>query len=140
MKKMLLFAILMVNLFCLRAEEISFFIDESKHIIVNAMTYDNYPLRVLIDTGASHSITTTHIGSLALTRLNETLEIKGINGASEITLFCTFDLVGFGRIYPHFVENSPIENIDIILGMDWLIYYDAQIDLINKVIKFRKDA
>jgi hypothetical protein len=100
------------------------------------------PIKILVDTGAQISILTLNgLNKLGLEYLvddEEKIGISGIGGEDK-TLGCIWyiDLLINDIEYPISlqVSNMKSDRIDIILGINFLQSYRAQLDFWNKTLK-----
>ncbi|XP_058775373.1 uncharacterized protein LOC131649637, partial [Vicia villosa] len=103
------------------------------------------PLIAIIDTGATHSF----ISLDCVKRLN--LEISEINGSMVIDtpasgsvttsfacLNCPIDI--FGREFGMDLVCLPLEQLDVILGMNWLQFNRVHINCFTKTVIFPEDV
>ena len=87
---------------------------------------------VLFDTGSTLSFISKHIApycDLNIQPLIPPIKVETPIGSSEVNQVArNVEITMNGRAFPSNLILLPMKDIDIILGMDWLLHYHANID------------
>ncbi|XP_004513995.1 uncharacterized protein [Cicer arietinum] len=103
---------------------------------------NNEPLKVLFDTGASHSfISIKYVLRLGL-KLTEITPPMVVSTTAESSVETSYvckscHLIVFDRVYPIDLFFLPLKGMDAILGMDWLSANRVLVDCEENILYFR---
>ncbi|XP_027192644.1 uncharacterized protein [Cicer arietinum] len=111
-------------------------------LIAGECFLNNEPLKVLFDTGASHSFIPTkcvlRLG-LKLTEITPPMVVStAAESGVETSYVCkSCHLIVSDRVYPIDLFCLPLKGMDAILGMDWLSANRVLVDCEEKILYFR---
>src|SRR3954469_19983919 len=105
---------------------------QSSKIVLGRLLVCSVPATVLSDSGASHSFISPSFASrIDLPRDQLASKLSVVTSGSKFTSFWTVPDVEIsiqGVIFSSSLVDLPRSDIDVILGMDWLVKYKAKID------------
>src|SRR3954471_1642473 len=117
---------------------------QSSEIVLGRLLVCSVPATVLFDSGASHSFVSQRFADeqvLSLEDLPGSLSIvsPGSKMASSVRApFVRIDIQGC--MFPASLILLPRSDIDVILGMDWLVQHKAKIDCPSKTMLLTHDS
>ena len=105
---------------------------------MGTLRINTYPASVLFDSGASHSfisISFAHDHQIPFAMMDPPLVVK-TPGSSWRTNWISPDVqISVGSVpFPFSLIALRSEGIDVILGMDWLVKYQANLDCAAKTV------
>ncbi|KAL0409809.1 UNVERIFIED_CONTAM: Retrovirus-related Pol polyprotein from transposon.6 [Sesamum radiatum] len=111
-------------------------------VIEGTICISNTPGRVLFDPGATHSFVASHFTPYLTVKaevLPYSFEVSMPMGNSEISnvLYKSCEVKIEDRMFWADLIELPLQRYDVILGMDWLYKYHANLDCHSKTVKFR---
>ncbi|KAL0445155.1 UNVERIFIED_CONTAM: hypothetical protein Slati_2238200 [Sesamum latifolium] len=111
-------------------------------VIEGTICISNTPGRVLFDPGATHSFVGSHFTPYLTVKaevLPYSFEVSMPMGNNEISnvLYKSCEVKIKGRMFWADLIELPLQGYDVILGMDWLYKYHANLDCHSKTVKFR---
>ncbi|WVZ66247.1 hypothetical protein U9M48_015498 [Paspalum notatum var. saurae] len=93
---------------------------------------NSHPASVLFDTGATHSFVLAKVVAkynFPTTSMEKTMLVNSHGGKLEINQVCENLSINIrGVAFPTSLKVLEADGIDIILGMDWLMKYDASLN------------
>ena len=105
---------------------------QSSEIVLGRLLVCSFPATVLFDSGASHSFISQSFASandLQSELLSPPLVVHTPGSRCSLSVFVPNVEIGIqGVIFSASLVVLPRSDIDIILGMDWLVQYKAKID------------
>jgi predicted aspartyl protease len=115
--------------------------ENEDRLIRGTCYFDNTPLVVVIDTGATHCFIAIDCASklgLAMSNMNGEMVVKtpakGSVTTSLVCLRCPLSM--FGRDFEIDLVCLPLSGMDVILGMNWLEYNHVNINCFSKSVYF----
>lgn len=109
-----------------------------RDVVTGTIFVDSFPAVALFDSGASYSFIyvqfMTHIG-VKSKPLPQGLNILTGTGLVEVDGFCAYFV--YGCEFPARLVEFPMDNFDVILGMDWLSARHAMIECYEGRVFFR---
>ncbi|GJY00739.1 putative reverse transcriptase domain-containing protein [Tanacetum coccineum] len=111
------------------------------NVVTGTFLLNNHYASILFDTGANRSFVSTAFSSqidITLTVLDHYYDIELANGRiiglNTILRGCTLNFLN----YPFNIDLMPVElgSFDAIIGMDWLVKYQAIIVCTEKIVLF----
>ena len=116
---------------------------QSSRIVIDRFLVSSVPATVLFDSGASHSFVSqrfAHDQVLTVEDLPKFLPI--VSPGSKLTSSIRAPFVRItiqGCHFPASLIVLPSSDIDVILGMDWLVQHKANIDCPTRSVKLTHD-
>ena len=121
------------------SQEIPFQLFEGHVVLVEGSVRGLQPLRVIIDTGATHSVVSKRIvKKLGLKRYAQSSKVHAF-GRPQKTETVVLNQVRIGPMLTTmvcFVSDLPWSKVDVIVGMDVLQRHNLTIDYARKTIRF----
>ncbi|KAI0492241.1 hypothetical protein KFK09_026510 [Dendrobium nobile] len=111
---------------------------DAPDVVTGTIYISDQPCRVLFDSGASHSFLSERyfellcLDSVLLPISLSVILPAGSNLIARKFCFCEIDIAG--KKWKSSLILLPISSYDVILGMDWLSLYEAQIDCLKKQV------
>src|SRR3954465_5830665 len=100
---------------------------QSLEIVIGRLLVNSIPATVLFDSGASHSFVSQKFADekvLSLEDLPSSLRIVSPGSRMASSAHASFVRIDIqGCMFPTSLILLPHSNIDVILGMDWLVQY-----------------
>ncbi|KAJ9543820.1 hypothetical protein OSB04_023527 [Centaurea solstitialis] len=112
--------------------------EEAPDVVTGTFLVNSLRAKVLFDTGADYSYATPELLNLSCVKLeplDRPYEADTANGpvwVRDISNGCTIEIDGC--LVPAALSPLPMEGLDVILGMDWLIRNKAKIDCEQKMV------
>ncbi|KAJ9547289.1 hypothetical protein OSB04_019832 [Centaurea solstitialis] len=112
--------------------------EEAPNVVTGTFLVNSLRAKVLFDTGADYSYATPELLKLLCVKLeplDHPYEADTANGRGwvwEITKGCMIEIDGC--LVPVALRPIPMEGLDVVLGMDWLIRNKAKIDCEQKMV------
>ncbi|WVZ66968.1 hypothetical protein U9M48_016118 [Paspalum notatum var. saurae] len=107
-------------------------VQEAPNILLGMFLVNSHPASVLFDTGATHSFVTAKVVAkynFPTTSMEKTMLVNSPGGKLEINRVCENLSINIrGVAFPTSLKVLEADGIDIILGMDWLMKYDASLN------------
>ncbi|XP_020679004.1 uncharacterized protein LOC110097103, partial [Dendrobium catenatum] len=109
---------------------------DAPDVVTDTIYISDQPYRVLFDSGASHSFLSErcfdalHLDSVLLPVSLSVILPAGSNLIAWKFCFCELEIAG--KKWKSSLILLLISSYDVILGMDWLSLYEAQIDYLRK--------
>lgn len=101
-------------------------------MIAGTFSVNSVLVKVLFDSGASHSfMTSTLVKSLGMGNVESISLSFALPSGGELhcsKLYRSVPLVIAGVVFPSDLIESEMNDLDVILGMDWLGKYKGHID------------
>ncbi|PKU70123.1 RNA-directed DNA polymerase [Dendrobium catenatum] len=111
---------------------------DAPDVVTGTVYISDQPCRVLFDSGASHSFLSEHCFEiLHLDSMVLPISLSVILPAGNPLIarqFCLCEIEISGKKWKSSLIRLPISSYDVILGMDWLSQYEAQIDCLKKQV------
>ncbi|KAI0500013.1 hypothetical protein KFK09_018221 [Dendrobium nobile] len=111
---------------------------DAPDVVTGTVYISDQPCRVLFDSGASHSFLSEHCFEiLHLDSMVLPVSLSVILPAGNPLIarqFCLCEIEISGKKWKSSLIRLPISSYDVILGMDWLSQYEAQIDCLKKQV------
>ncbi|KAI0493363.1 hypothetical protein KFK09_023479 [Dendrobium nobile] len=111
---------------------------DAPDVVTGTVYISDQPCRVLFDSGASHSFLSEHCFEiLHLDSMVLPVSLSVILPAGNPLVarqFCLCEIEISGKKWKSSLIRLPISSYDVILGMDWLSQYEAQIDCLKKQV------
>ena len=115
--------------------------EEDAHVVTGTFLINSVPTYVLFDCGATHSfVSTLYIPKLNLqvhTNISDNITLPSGEVVVSRQLYKEVPLLIHNTILPVDLRDLPIEEFDVILGMDWLNRHRATIDCHQKKVSMR---
>ncbi|XP_027124189.2 uncharacterized protein [Coffea arabica] len=118
-------------------------VPDSVEVVEGTIPIFHRLVRILIDSGATHSfVNPEFMCGIDVTPVNLPYELEVSTPTGDQCLvtskmFANCEIwVGERKLLGNLISLA-IKGYDMILGMDWLVRYDAQLDCKRKVVKFR---
>ena len=113
-------------------------VEEDPGVLMGTLRINTYPASVLFDSGASHSfisISFAHNHQIPFVNMDSPLVVK-TPGSRWQTKWVTSEVqISIGSIpFPFQLIALRSEGLDVILGMDWLVKYQANLDCAAKTV------
>src|SRR4051812_21933257 len=117
---------------------------QSSEIVLGRLLVCSVPATVLFDSGASHSFISQSFASasdLQSELLSPPLAVHTPGSRCSSSVFVPdVEITIQGAIFPASLVVLPRSDIDVILGMDWLVKYKAKIDCPSKTVLLTHDS
>ena len=113
-------------------------VEEDPDVLMGTLQINAYPASVLFDSGASHSfisISFAHNHQIPFENMDSPLVVK-TPGSRWQTKWVTSEVqISIGSIpFPFQLIALKSDGLDVILGMDWLVKYQANLDCAAKTM------
>ncbi|KAJ9542037.1 hypothetical protein OSB04_028543 [Centaurea solstitialis] len=115
--------------------------EEAPDVMTGTFLVNSIRAKVLFDTGADYSYATAELLKLCcvnLEPLDHPYEVDTANGRVWVREFargCTIELEGC--LMPVVLRHIPMEGLDVVLGMDWMIRNKVKIDCEQKMVRIK---
>ncbi|KAJ9541625.1 LOW QUALITY PROTEIN: hypothetical protein OSB04_028131 [Centaurea solstitialis] len=115
--------------------------EEAPDVVTGTFLVNSIRAKVLIDTGLDYSYATPKLLKkccVNLEPLDHPYEAETANGRVWVREFakgCTVELEG--RLVPVVLRLIPMESLDVVLGMDWMIRNKVKIDCEQKMVRIK---
>src|ERR1043165_9301446 len=117
---------------------------QSSEIVLGRLLVNSVPATMLFDSGASHSFVSQRFADeqvLSLEDLPSSLRIVSPSSRMASSLHAPFVRIEIqGCMFPASLILLPRSDIDVILGMDWLVQHKANIDCPLRLVGLTHDS
>ena len=112
--------------------------EEDPGVLMGTLRINGYPATVLFDSGASHSfisIAFAHNHQIPFVNMDTPLVVKTPGSSWQTNWIAPEVQVPIGSIpFPFSLIALKSDGLDIILGMDWLVKYQANLNCAAKTV------
>ncbi|KAJ9544764.1 hypothetical protein OSB04_024471 [Centaurea solstitialis] len=109
-------------------------VEEAPHVVTDTFLVNSIRAKVLFDTGADYSYATPELlkqRCVNLEPLDQPYEADNGNGRVWVREFAK------GCLVPVVLRLIPMEGLDVVLGMDWMIRKKVKIDCEQKMVRIK---
>jgi hypothetical protein len=106
-------------------------IQDAPDVVVGMFSVESHPAKVLFDTGATHSFVTTtwvEMHNISVESMMPPMRVNSVGGKVQVGKICSnvrVEIRGIGFPSDLIVIDTP--GVDVILGMNWLMKYEASV-------------
>jgi hypothetical protein len=110
-------------------------------VAVGMFSVESHPAKVLFDTGATHSfvtVTWVEMHNISVEAMMPPMRISSVGGKVQADKICSnirVEIRGIGFPSDLIVIDTP--GVDVILGMNWLMKYEANVSCDKRTVTMK---